>query len=301
MDIAGKTGVGGGGGGGGDSRHVFASVSGREGGPPKRAEQWGGAGAVETRLSYGLAEVAMDIAGRTLTQIYTPSPLLTRLHTTHFPAALVRADGMGNFRFGSASNMVPGIPYFPVACCGGPQQHRTFAIGTEADALLHQAFAAAAAAAVRQRGGNLSDTAAAGAPAAAAAAATTADVQQLARQELSTVLLQHFAPVEAAAMRIQQQYAEQQTAAAAAAGIDSCADRAVDCNISSGSSSFRYLGLDTSLAPGLDTPAVTDSYELLLRHLNPHGTKQHSMPGGCGELCLCCVCVCGGYFHLHNP
>jgi hypothetical protein len=138
---------------------------------------------------------------------------------------------MGNFRFASASNMQPGIPFFPVAACGGPTQHRCFAIGTESDALLHQAFAAAAAAQQAAAGGR-----AAGQPASGLLAA--------AQQQLRDVLLHHLAPLEAAALQVE-----------AAAGPTADGSQLQP---------FRYLGLDTSLAPGLDTPALTASYELLL-------------------------------------
>jgi hypothetical protein len=162
---------------------------------------------------------------------------------------------MGNFRFGSASNMQPGIPYFPVACCG-PDQHKTFAIGTEADALLHQAFATAAAAYQQQQ-------------------QQQKGILQLAKQELQEVLTQHFAPLEAAALQIQAAFAAQcNSTAAAAAAADAASIPPQQQNSSSSNAAgvnpgFTYLGLDTSLAPGLDTPPLTDSYELLLQQLLP--------------------------------
>jgi hypothetical protein len=149
----------------------------------------------------------------------------------------------------------------------------TFAIGTEADALLYQACAAAAA--DGQQGQQ-----------------QCCDVLQSARQQLHTLLLDHFAPLEAAAMQIAQEYprhashttanttSDADSAAAAAAQTDYTARPAAANGTGTGSnasSSFTYLGLDSSLAPGLDTPPLTDSYTLLLQQLNPAGgTAQHT-------------------------
>eukprot|EP00775_Hariotina_reticulata_P013154 gene13154-13284_t len=113
--------------------------------------------------------------------------------------------------------MVPAVPFFPVACTGGLAHHHTFAIGTESNTLLYQAFEAA-----RQTtdGSGLLKEAAA---------------------QLRQRLLQHWSPLEQEALRIEAGWRREVK----------------------GMCSFSYLGLDSSLAPGLDTPAVTDAYQLL--------------------------------------
>eukprot|EP00877_Chromochloris_zofingiensis_P013003 jgi/Chrzof1/7957/UNPLg00017.t1 len=63
----------------------------------------------------------------------------------------------------------------------------------------------------------------------------TADILQLAADALRSTLLLHYKPVQAAAKWLE---------AVATTG-------------------YRYLGLDTSVAPGLDTPPLTASYECL--------------------------------------
>jgi len=212
--------------------------------------------------------------------------------------------GMGNFRFGSASNMQPGIPFFPVACCG-PHQHRSFAIGTESDALLYEAFlhAASAAAAATAAGDS-----------AAGSGSTPHNVLQLAQERLSQVLLQHWSPLEAAALQLQAQSAHLGPGAAAGGaasvggliadvhtsdgttsdGTDKLKGKVVGHNTSNTAMSsqpgvqqeiggFVYLGLDSSLAPGLDTPALTDSYQLLLQGLPAAGPDQQgSVSSGLG-------------------
>jgi hypothetical protein len=170
----------------------------------------------------------------------------------------------------------------------------TFAIGTEADALLHQAFATAAAAAAAAAAGNAEDRQ----QQQQGQQQQCYDVLQSARQELHRVLLDHFAPLEAAAMQIEQDYplhATQTTAptasgaeltAAAQTGHAAAAMGTSDdsSSSSSNSGSFTYLGLDTSLAPGLDTPALTDSYALLLQQLHAQrqagSTAQHAAARG---------------------
>lgn len=145
---------------------------------------------------------------------------------------------MGNFRFASSSNVPPGVPYFPVAAAG-PGLHRTFALATESDALLYKAFLAAAAA----EGG--------GAGSSNSSSANPANILAAAEQQLHQVLLQHWAPLEAAAMEIE--------AAAQQPNPGSTEPEVLPPQ----PQGFRYLGLDTSLAPGLDTPPLTASYELL--------------------------------------
>jgi hypothetical protein len=76
---------------------------------------------------------------------------------------------------------------------------------------------------------------------------------QLAEQQLHAVLLQHLSPLQEAALQIQDFYQQSR-------GSSGSSDSA-GC--------FRYLGLDTSLAPGLDTPPLTDSYQSLLQHMLP--------------------------------
>ncbi|KAF6262319.1 hypothetical protein COO60DRAFT_647935 [Scenedesmus sp. NREL 46B-D3] len=144
--------------------------------------------------------------------------------------------GMGNFRFGASSNVQPGVPYFPVAAAG-PGLHRSFALGTESDALLHQAFTAAASQ--------------------CSSSSNSAGTFAAAEQQLHQTLLQHWAPLEAAALAIE-------AAAAAAAAVTPASQAGVNPGPRpGGGSGFRYLGLDSSLAPGLDTPPLTASYEVL--------------------------------------
>jgi uncharacterized protein (UPF0210 family) len=141
---------------------------------------------------------------------------------------------MGNFRFGASSNVQPGVPYFPVAAAG-PGLHRSFAIATESDALLHQAFTAAAAECSSSSGGS------------------GAGIFEAAEQQLHQVLLQHWAPLQAAALEVE----------AAAAETPQTLNNHKPHTARSSHLGFRYLGLDSSLAPGLDTPPLTSSYEAL--------------------------------------
>jgi hypothetical protein len=60
---------------------------------------------------------------------------------TMIAVANVTTDGVANFRFAAAANILPGTPFFPVAYHQGPD---AVALGLESAKLVQQAFAAAA-------------------------------------------------------------------------------------------------------------------------------------------------------------
>jgi uncharacterized protein len=60
---------------------------------------------------------------------------------TMIAVANVTRDGVANFRFAAAANILPGTPFFPVAYHQGPD---AVAVGLESANLVQQAFAAAA-------------------------------------------------------------------------------------------------------------------------------------------------------------
>jgi uncharacterized protein (UPF0210 family) len=60
---------------------------------------------------------------------------------TMIAVANVTSDGVANFRFAAAANILPGTPFFPVAYHQGPD---AVAVGLESASLVQQAFAGAA-------------------------------------------------------------------------------------------------------------------------------------------------------------
>jgi len=63
----------------------------------------------------------------------------TAAHTM-VAVAKVTADGVANFRFAAAANILPGTPFFPVAYHRGPE---AVAVGLESASVVQEAFAAA--------------------------------------------------------------------------------------------------------------------------------------------------------------
>ena len=140
--------------------------------------------------------------------------------------------GAGNFRFGVACNVQPGVPFFPVAmAAAGADALGGFAIGTENSGLLHAAFQQAAAAVVASLAsqGVVSD----GNSDATTAAAAAVGILEAACGSLRATMAAALQPVEALALRLEA------------------------------TTGHRYQGIDASIAPALQPPSLVDSYELL--------------------------------------
>jgi hypothetical protein len=97
-----------------------------------------------------------------------------------------------------------------------------------------------------------------------------------AQAQLASTLLEHFPPLEAAALALEAASNPSSTSSTQTASTTSNTTPhptpAADLQQQQPPrhvTHFRYAGLDTSLAPGLDTPALTASYEAL--GLGPFG------------------------------
>jgi uncharacterized membrane protein YgcG len=184
------------------------------------------------------------------------APPCPRLAARAAAAALQAAaltGGRRNFGFAAAVNCgTAGIPFFPVAS-STPEISGSFGIGLEADGVLHAALARVAVAV----GADKSDSCAAG-------RARRPVPLEAASAELTAALLAALQPIEALALRLEAAGGAGGSGGGGNSG-SSGGGGGRDGSGSQGSSGrgFRYLGIDSSIAPGLDTPPLTASFELL--------------------------------------
>lgn len=160
-------------------------------------------------------------------------------------------DGEANFRFGVSFNCKPGIPYFPAAEAphfpsstdvSNTTNLVSFAIGTENNQLLYKAFSTAAAKAKAKAADDHHQNKIQNRSSAAALT--------YAQQELQKLLHNALEPIENIAQTLRTDPSSQVKTA-------------------------NYLGIDTSIAPGLDeTTTITAAFEKLplLKEFGDSGT-----------------------------